>query len=232
MAPKADKMKAFYENSLQHLQDELKRIDLLITWQILRLREERHDSTSEEYRGLFISEEEIDNILEKNANPAESSDSSTSQKPKIERFNNHLQELQNSISKKIAVSLERGVYLSLFYLSYLFRLTPIEMDCLLICLAPELDLKYERLYAYLQNDVTKKKPTADLILKLLCHSLEEKTRVRPFFSTQASLFRYNLIRFSDESQERHTPLLSRAIKLDDRIVNFLLGFQAVDARFR
>ncbi|WP_394325977.1 hypothetical protein [Methanosarcina horonobensis] len=37
-----------------------------------------------------------------------------------------------------------------------FSLDPFEIDILLIGLAPELDLKYEKIYSYLQNDVTKK----------------------------------------------------------------------------
>ena len=38
---------------------------------------------------------------------------------------------------------------------------------LLIALAPEIDPRYERLYAYLQDDVTRKRPSIDLTLNLL-----------------------------------------------------------------
>ena len=48
------------------------------------------------------------------------------------------------------------------------------IDVLLICLASELDLRYERLYAYLQDDVTRKQPSVDLVLNLLCPSFEAK----------------------------------------------------------
>jgi hypothetical protein len=59
-------------------------------------------------------------------------------------------------------------------LQELFQLSPLDLDVLLICLAPELDLKYEKLYAYLQDDVTKKRPSVDLCLTLLCPSLMAK----------------------------------------------------------
>src|SRR5436309_1744269 len=36
-------------------------------------------------------------------------------------------------------------------LSELFGLDPFEIEALLVCLAPEIDLRYERLYAYLQD---------------------------------------------------------------------------------
>ncbi|MFQ5888371.1 MAG: hypothetical protein ACE5HY_06710, partial [Candidatus Hydrothermarchaeales archaeon] len=225
-------MQNYYENSLQHLQDELKRIDLLIYRQIQRLRDERHNNTTKEYRGLFISEEEIDGILKKNLNYDKPNNPSSSRRAEIKEFNNYLQELHTRISQRKAASLERCIYLSLSHLSYIFQLTSFEIDCLLICLAPEMDLGYERLYAYLQNDVTKKRPTVNLILKLLCHSLEERTFARPFFSAHAALFRYHLLRFSGEPQDSLSPLLSRSLKLDDRIVDFLLGFQETDARIR
>src|SRR5205085_748451 len=47
----------------------------------------------------------------------------------------------------------------------LFGLSDFERDVVLIALAAEIDLKYERLFAYLQDDVTKKRPTVDLALR-------------------------------------------------------------------
>ena len=62
-------------------------------------------------------------------------------------------------------------------LATLFQLTPSDCDVLLICLAPELDLRYERLYAYLQDDVTQRRPTVDLATEpsLLCSLGGKKT---------------------------------------------------------
>ncbi len=79
----------------------------------------------------------------------------------------------------------------------------------------------------------KKRPTIDLVLKLLCHTLEERTRARYFFSSHAQLFKYHLMSLSEEQQERQSPFISRSLKLDDRIVDFLLGYhQDMDARLR
>lgn len=63
---------------------------------------------------------------------------------------------------------------------------PSEVDLLLICLAPELDLRYEKLYAYLQDDVTKKRPTVELALNLLSPSWEAKVARRQQLNRQAS----------------------------------------------
>ena len=42
------------------------------------------------------------------------------------------------------------------------------------------DLRYERIYAYLQDDVTRRRPTVELVLNVLCESSAEK---RPFTTT-------------------------------------------------
>src|SRR5919202_1569654 len=52
-------------------------------------------------------------------------------------------------------------------LAQLFELDAFEQEALLICLAPDVDLRYERLYAYLQDDVTRRRPSVDLVLRLL-----------------------------------------------------------------
>ena len=149
----------YYENNLQYLQDELKRIDLLIYRKIIRLRQERDDNTPDEYRGLFISEEEIESIVKKGLNPEKKKNRSASDETVLEKIDNYLQDISARISKKKTVSFENGFFPTLHYLSYLFHLTPFEIDCLLVCMAPELDLRYQRLFAYIQNDVTKKRPT-------------------------------------------------------------------------
>ncbi|MCP5104643.1 MAG: hypothetical protein GY950_14755, partial [bacterium] len=121
---------------------------------------------------------------------------------------------------RVKISLEQGVYLPLYHLGWIFQLTPLELDILLVCLAPELDVKYEKIYAYLQDDVTKKAPSVNLIMDLLCRTGEEKTDARACFQEQSPLLKYDLVTLIDENQPR--PLISRGLKLDDRIVSFML----------
>ncbi|MGC9360778.1 MAG: hypothetical protein ACP5G7_10480, partial [Anaerolineae bacterium] len=54
------------------------------------------------------------------------------------------------------------------------ELSPFERDVLLLCLALELDRGYERIYAYLHDDVTARQPTVGLALDLLCDSPGER----------------------------------------------------------
>ena len=58
------------------------------------------------------------------------------------------------------------------WLKQTFGLSEFDLDLILIALAPEIDLGYERLYAYLQDDVTRRRSSVDLALNLLCPSAE------------------------------------------------------------
>ena len=55
-----------------------------------------------------------------------------------------------------------------------FDLSEFDVDVLLLALAPEIDLRYESLYAYLQDDVARRRPSVDPALNLMCGSPAER----------------------------------------------------------
>jgi len=144
------------------------------------------------------------------------------------KINEEIQILPRDINE----SLEKEKPLRLQDLQRLFKLDPFEVEALLICLASELDTRYEKLYSYLQNDVTKKRPTVDLVINLLCPSVEGKFKAREYFSPEANLIRNRLIYLAGEGPEGQIPLLSRSIKVDERIISYLLGSDEIDQRIR
>jgi len=115
-------------------------------------------------------------------------------------------------------------------LTYEYGLSAFDLNILIICLAPELDLRYERLYAYLQDDVTRRRPSVDLALNLLCATSEEKTLRRQHFSAGAPLVHHGLIHLLSDRDEAGTPLLSHYLQLDSQIVNLLLDLPGLDDR--
>jgi len=143
-----------YTDNLEHLLDELSRIDLLMRSYLENLQE-NFPEAGDELRGLYISEAEIEWIQR---NPGFGSIQGTLSDLRIESLK-EINLLRKEIDAKKEESLKKGRELRLHILSELFGLDSFEIDILLIGLVPELDLKYEKLYSYLQNDVTKKKPT-------------------------------------------------------------------------
>lgn len=111
-----------------------------------------------------------------------------------------------------------------------FSLAPFDIAVLLIALTPELDLKYERLYAYLQDDVTKKRPSVDLVLNLLCSCGLEKIQQRCRFSHDAPLIRQGLVQLFSDPAQIQPSLLAHYLKLDEQISAYLLDETHIDKR--
>ena len=104
----------------------------------------------------------------------------------------------------------------------MYGLTDLDVDVILIGLAPEIDLRYERLYAYLHDDVTRRRPSIDLALNLLCASATEKLQHRERFAPDSPLVRSRLIEIYADLHHLNSPLLSHYYRVDEQIVRLLL----------
>lgn len=112
-------------------------------------------------------------------------------------------------------------------LGSLFNLNPFERGVLLTLLAPEIDLAYANLYAYVQDDVTKKHATVDLVLQLWCNTLQERLQARILLGPDGAL-RRNLLVTVDDTLHNSVSLLTRSVTLDSRIALYLLGADLPD----
>ncbi|MES2823565.1 MAG: ATP-binding protein [Pseudomonadota bacterium] len=117
----------------------------------------------------------------------------------------------------------------LLWLQRVFGLSDVDLDIIVVGLAPEIDLRYERLYAYLQDDVSKRRPSIDLALNLLSTTGSAKLENRNRFAPDAPLTQHRLIEIYGEQQNR-APLLAKFFKLDEQIVRFLLLDDSLDSR--
>ena len=220
--------KEYYTTSLQHMLAELERVDLLIQIQVQRARQMQESNC--EFHGLCISEQEIDVLLKQPIGlPCWASALAPSSRTEVRIA---FDQMAADIGKRKAESARQGVPLRLEELARLFRLTPFDIDVLLICLAPELDLRYERLYAYLQDDVTRKRPSVDLVLNLLCPTFKDKLTARDRFSSESPLLKHHLIHLFDDPSYQNPPMLSKYLKVDERVVNYLLGSDELDTRLQ
>ena len=214
---------------MQHLLDALHRLDVLLELRVLKFRQQHQLAEPREFRGLYIADEEIAAALQSPAAAAGQQPMSEQEAQLEQELHSRLAELSQQIYYKTAASLRNGTVLYLPLLANIFELSAFEIDTLVICLAPEVDLKYEKLYAYLQDDITRKRPTVRLIVDLLCRSFAEEVAARAYFSPQAALFRYQLLH-CEATHEKASSFLAQPLKADERIGQFLLGSSEVDAR--
>jgi len=214
-----------YADNLEHLLDEFSRIDLLIRSYLEKMLESFPEA-GDELRGLYVSEAEIEQIQR---NPGFGNQQETIPDVRARRLK-EIDSVRKEIDARKKESLKGGPELRLHILSELFGLDPFEIDILLIGLAPELDLKYEKLYSYLQNDITKKKPTVDLVLNLFFPAIEEKIKSRAYFLPSAPLRKNHLVHLLEGGANTVLSLVSSFIKIDERVINFLLGFDEPDVK--
>ncbi|MBK8902435.1 MAG: ATP-binding protein [Anaerolineaceae bacterium] len=213
-----------FTHSLQHILAELTRLDILLRVQVWRARQLA--GAEDQLHAFYIPEEEVDVLLEKPIGLAR-----WTAVPLPEETATHIQttldEMVLALEQRRAASKEQGILLRLDYLTDACDLTQFDRHVLLIALAPEIDLSYQRLYAYLHDDVTRKHPSVDLALNLLCPTLDEKLAQRHRFAPGAPLCQHELIELSGDGVP---PLLGQALWLNPRIAAYLLDGDAPDGR--
>lgn len=211
----------YYNNLNQYYDDELTVLDLKIKYQLSYAEFTHTNDPFEQFKGLIISKSEVDSIL-------------LGEQPTLydnkgaEEILIRISQLEQMIATKLHYSNENNIFLPLEYLSDLFNLTYIEKQCIIMCLAIELDRKYEKLYGFLQDDIHLKRPTLDLILKFCCSHPHEQTEYRKLFSKSDKLHRYFFT--IDSHPHTKTTSLATELALDERVIQFLLGNDTTDVR--
>lgn len=106
-----------------------------------------------------------------------------------------------------------------------FGLTPLDTEILLIALVPDLDDRFEAFYGYLNDDVTRRRPSIGLALGL-CGVSPADAVARGRLAAAAPLREAGLLLAEDLDR----PFLSRALRVPDRVTAHLLGDDTRDPR--
>ncbi|MCE6995312.1 ATP-binding protein [Saccharothrix sp. S26] len=103
-----------------------------------------------------------------------------------------------------------------------FTLDPLDVELLLVALAPDVDARFELLYGYLNDDVTRRRATVGLALRLCGAPAAGPGRFR--LATTAPLVAAGLVEVRDPAE----PALARSLRVPDRVVAHLLGDDTPD----
>src|SRR4029079_4248590 len=98
------------------------------------------------------------------------------------------------------------------------RLTDLDTEILVVALVPDLDSRFERLYGYLNDDVTRRRATVGLALEIGA-APPTAGAARGRLAAGAPLVQHLLV--TVEEPER--PFLSRGLRVPDRVAAHLLG---------
>lgn len=143
-----------YSDTIEHLREEISRLDLLLKRAVVIAREA--NSGTDEFRGLVVTENEVDDILRTTDLMGEPWERAGAKEAELTQIDKELEKRRKQIDGRVKASRGKKVQLGLLNLAAQFDLSQAEVDILLVALAPELEPRYETLYSYLQNDVTRK----------------------------------------------------------------------------
>ncbi|HEX4453352.1 MAG TPA: AAA family ATPase [Kofleriaceae bacterium] len=183
---------------------ELQRLDLLIHREILRLRA-GYQLSLDELRGIYVSDEQVDALI------AEQRAEGT---PDTGELTQRADERRAVLAPSPLDAITRAL-----------ELTRFERDAVLVSFAPELALKYEALYGYLNNSVARRHATIDLILRLCGREADD----RRLLSASSRLIADGLLEPLDASTERR-PELARELAVAPVLAAALLGLPIADPR--
>ncbi len=216
-----------YTSSEQHLCDELRRIDYLVHAQTVRWRLTIGSSKPPQLWGMVhVTDAEIENYLESDfvlpgRLPAD--------------LENSLQDyweraaLEAQWIRKRLVHTPAELTLRLNRLTSQCGLSDCERDVILICLLPEFEGRYRRLFGYLQDDVSRNLPTVELLLQILHPVLPDVMLARSLFTSKSKLLKHHLLSVGDDLRN-DGPLSMSSVRVDAHIANYLLGSDDLDAR--
>src|SRR2546427_1487004 len=194
--------------SLIHVLRRLELIEARVRAAVAR-RRATDPETDDRFRGLYISQSHVDRLLAEKSAPAAPDAGAATARDEIETA---------------ADAAEReGADLRLRRLARNFRLDEIDIELLLIAMAPDVDARFERLYGYLQDDVSRRRASVGLGLEL-CGLPSSGAYARSRLAAGAPLVDEYLVLV----EESERPVLTRPLRVPDRVAAHLLGSDVSD----
>lgn len=106
-----------------------------------------------------------------------------------------------------------------------FGLNSFDLDVLIIAAAPDVEQRFEKLFGYLHDDITRRRPSVGLALELTGHG-SANAWARSRLSTESPLIRHGLVTV----EEPNRPLLTRPLRVPDRVLGHLLGDDRIEGQ--
>jgi hypothetical protein len=192
---------AYLLGRAQHVEDRVRAL--------VQLRREDDPAPDDPFRGLYVSDETVDQLLD--------GASAAKWEPPPGTVATEVEAAADSAEAA-------GHHVRLRRLARDAALTELDVELLMIALVPDLDTRFERLYGYLNDDVTRRRASVGLALVLAGASpmsAEARGRLEP----SRPLLRHGLVAVEDLDR----PLLTRGVRVPDRVAAHLLGDDAPDA---
>jgi hypothetical protein len=197
--------------SVRHLAARLELIETRIRAAVARRRATDPDP-DDRFRGLYVSDLQVDEMLAGGTAPILPSAPDPT-------FIEQLRAVEADAEATEAA----GADVRLRRLVRSFDLQPLDVELLLVALAPDLDPRFERLYGYLHDDVSRRRASIGLALELVgAGGASGAGRAR--LGVSGPLVAGGLLVVEDTER----PFLTRALRVPDRVAGHLVGDDTTD----
>ncbi|QGN34967.1 ATP-binding protein [Microlunatus sp. Gsoil 973] len=185
---------------------------------LIRLRRAGDPNPDDPFRGLYVSDELVDRLLQ----PPQHLAQVPPEPPARPREQDPEQPPEQVLRADIEAAADRaaaaGGMIRLRQLARDGGLDALDVELMIIAMLPDLDSRFERLYGYLNDDVTRRRATVGLALQLAGRSAWSAAD-RSRLDGGAPLSAQRLIMIEDVDR----PFLTRSLRVPDRVVAHLLG---------
>ena len=187
---------------LAYLRARLARVEDRVRLLVLH-RQTDDPAPDDPFRGLYVSDDTAARLV---APPQADPDLSSADLTQVEERGDALE--------------SEGHQLLLRRLARAAGLDDLDVDLVLTTLLPDLDSRFERLYGYLNDDVSRRRATIGLALAVV-GAAPDDAEARARLSPSGALMRRGLLRVEDEDR----PYLTRALRVPDRVTAHVLGHE-------
>ena len=211
----------------QNLDRDLEYLQAVLSWLDTRLEREVRlwqlagQNPGDRFRGLYISDEEALSLSQRGVA------SHWGSGVRLPKDGARALEKAQAAATKTVQALEDqaegdGQTLRLKALREIFGLSDFEWWAFVVALAPALDLRFERIYSYLQDDVTRKFPSVDLLMHILLPEGLRRLEHLHHFDRDAALRAFKLLLPVEDSDQKFNGL-RKSFYAAPGVVDWLLG---------
>jgi hypothetical protein len=168
------------------------------------------------FRGLYVSDDKLDDLLR-----------SAGDRRDLPALDPSLDALARKVEAEADLAERDGDDIRLRALARQFALSSAEVNLLMVALAPDLDPRFEQVFGYLNDDVTRKRASVGTALTLSDANFYDGT-ARARLGPHGRLVTSGLLHIED----RDRPVLSRGLRVPDRVISHLLGDDAPEPALR
>jgi tetratricopeptide (TPR) repeat protein len=209
-APRRERRPEAYGSNLEHLRGELELLNARLESEVARWRATHPpESTQDQLMGFRLSDLGADVTLASFAQATDGPGALLAPRAALH-------------AERERAALAAGIPLRLPELARRLGLDDFERAVVLLALAPEIDQRYERLFGYLNDDMSRRCPTVEHALRLFLTGSEGRHARRQTFAEGATLRARRLLRLSDDEGPLPPVWRSRGLRLETRTLGFLL----------